>query len=322
MAPQAGRNQQEQQTSSPSETQRRITTGLGWFSIGLGLAEIVSPGALARLIGMSDEDRTRNILRIYGLRELAAGVGILSQANPSPWLWARLAGDVLDLSSLGKAMASNGLDYGKAGVATAAVLGVTALDLYCAQRLSASREDTQPAEAIAPNVLRSITIDRSAEEIYGFWRDFSRLPQIFDQLESVQVTDTNRSHWRLQAPMGRMLEWDAEVIQYEPNSRIAWQSLSTAAQHSGSVRFERATGGRGTKVTVEMQLGTFGVTLGKLFGALPEQQVDVALHNLKQLLETGEVVKSDASIHRGMHAARPPEESELQARPMQAAASM
>jgi len=61
-------------------------------------------------------------------------------------------------------------------------------------------------------------------------------------------------------------------------------------------------------VQVEIRPEGFGASLGKLFGLVPEQHVKIALHNLKQLLETGEIAKSDASIHRGAHAARPPEQ--------------
>ena len=108
--------------------------------------------------------------------------------------------------------------------------------------------------------------------------------------------------------MGRSLEWDAEIVDDQPNSRIAWRSLSASAPHSGEVRFEPATGNRGTQVRVEIRPEGMGATLGKFFGLVPEQHVKIALHNLKQLLEVGEIAKSDASIHRGKHAARPPEQ--------------
>ena len=71
--------------------QERLANGLGWFSIGLGLAEIAVPGKVAELIGIRDEDRTRSLLRFYGMRELAAGVGILTQPQPAGWLWGRVA---------------------------------------------------------------------------------------------------------------------------------------------------------------------------------------------------------------------------------------
>src|SRR5690349_17261487 len=85
-------------------TEQRLANGLGWFSIGLGLAELAAPRQVARLIGARDEDNTRTVLRAYGVRELAAGFGILSQTSPTGWLWGRVAGDMLDLASLGKTL--------------------------------------------------------------------------------------------------------------------------------------------------------------------------------------------------------------------------
>src|SRR5947209_15905703 len=82
------REEERSRTNSHTQTENRIATGLGWFSIGLGLTEIVAPRTVAKLIGMRDEARTSTVLRLYGMREVAAGIGILSQANPCAWLWA------------------------------------------------------------------------------------------------------------------------------------------------------------------------------------------------------------------------------------------
>lgn len=285
----------------------QLVKGLGWFSIGLGLAEVVAPKAMASLIGVRHDSKTGKILRIYGAREIGAGIGVLSQSKASKWLWARFAGDLLDLSSLAKAMTSRRTRHTRAVAATAAVAGVTVADLACAVQLTRTRNERNSRREAAA-ITGSITIARTADEIYGFWRDFSRFPEIFERLERVQVIDSARSHWKLALTAGRNVEWDAEITDDQPNSRIAWHSLTSSVPHSGQVRFEPAAGQRGTKVTVKIQPGGIGATLGKLFGLLPEQHVNIALHNLKQLMETGEVVKSDASIHRGMHAARPPEE--------------
>jgi uncharacterized membrane protein len=302
------RGEERRRNDSDNRTENRIANGLGWFSIGLGLAEIAIPQTVANFIGVSNGGGTRKVLRMYGVRELAAGFGILSKNNPSGWLWARVGGDLLDLSSLGKAMVSDNAERGRVGAATAAVAGITALDLYCAQRLSAESARSESSQSDSTQISSSIIIDRSPEEIYSFWRDVTHLPQIFRQLDSVQVTEGNRSHWKLHAPIGgQSVEWDAEITEDQPNSLIAWRSLSSTAPHSGSVRFAPATGGRGTKVTVRIALGGLRGKIGKLFGVVPKEQANITLHNLKQLLETGEVVNSDASIHRGMHPGRPPQ---------------
>jgi hypothetical protein len=110
----------------------RLVRGLGWFSIGLGLAEVLAPGAVARLTGV----RNKGLLQMYGLREIAAGIGILSSPRPTGWLWARVAGDALDLATLGAG--SDSRQGGSPGLAALAVAGVTALDVLCAAQLSAA----------------------------------------------------------------------------------------------------------------------------------------------------------------------------------------
>jgi hypothetical protein len=114
-----------------------LARGLGWFSIGLGVAELVAPEQLARFLGM--EEHTP-LIRAYGAREIATGIGILSQEDPTPWMWGRVGGDVLDLGTLALGLNSDNPQRGNVGMAVAAVAGVTALDLVCAQRLSADRE--------------------------------------------------------------------------------------------------------------------------------------------------------------------------------------
>ena len=63
-----------------SAIDEKVATGLGWFSIGLGLAELLAPRQLSHFIGMEDGGRKTTVLRTYGLREISAGVGILMQS--------------------------------------------------------------------------------------------------------------------------------------------------------------------------------------------------------------------------------------------------
>jgi uncharacterized membrane protein len=296
-----------------SQTYDKIATGLGWFSIGLGLAEVMAPGTVASLAGIREDDETRTMLRspLYGMRELAAGAGILSQANRSPWLWGRVAGDLMDLSSLAAAYRSDENDKTKLTVATAAVLGVTALDVLCAQRLSqAPTESEETSGGRSIQIRKSVIINKSPGEVYSFWRDYRNFPQFMRHIESVEMTGEGRSHWRARGMAGRAMEWDAETVQDEPNRLISWRSTEGAdMHHAGTVRFDPAPGGKGTLLRVELDCDRPGGVIGmaaKLLWSSPEQMLDDDLRALKQILETGEVVKSDASIHRGMHPAQPP----------------
>ncbi|HWE63978.1 MAG TPA: SRPBCC family protein [Chloroflexota bacterium] len=163
------------------------------------------------------------------------------------------------------------------------------------------------------DVKKAITINRSPEEIYQFWHDFRNLPRFMDHLESVQMTGEKRSHWKAKAPAGTTVEWDAETVDDQPNQRIAWRSLTGAAvDNAGSVRFVPAPGGRGTEVHVELRYdppgGALGATVARIFGEEPGQQVSDDLRRFKQVLETGEITRSDASV-RGKGPAQPPEET-------------
>jgi hypothetical protein len=122
-----------------SDKTETLSKALGWFSIGLGVTELVAPRVIGRVIGASDDRRTHMMTRAYGLREIAAGVGIRRQPRRARWMWSRVAGDAIDLATLGRVMTSNRASRGRAAAATAAVLGVTALDVLCSRQLTSDR---------------------------------------------------------------------------------------------------------------------------------------------------------------------------------------
>lgn len=108
-----------------------LSTGLGWFSIALGLAELAAPRALARSLGMDGHER---LIQAYGAREVATGIGILAASDPTPWVRGRVAGDVLDLATLATGLHRGNPRRGTVVMAMAAVLGVTAFDLLRARQ--------------------------------------------------------------------------------------------------------------------------------------------------------------------------------------------
>ena len=147
----------------------------------------------------------------------------------------------------------------------------------------------------------AITINRPAEDVYRFWRDLANLPSFMNHLASVEVTGNGRSHWTANAPAGRTVDWDAEIVEDKPNQRLAWRSLDgSQVSNSGWVSFTPAPGdGGGTEVRVELSYdppgGALGKVVAKLFGEEPQQQVTDDLRRLKQVLETGQVVVSEGS---------------------------
>ena len=141
-----------------------LARGLGWFSIGLGLAEMLAPRMLSEQLGMEGKE---SLLRFYGAREMAAGVGILMSDNPSPWIWGRVAGDALDLATLATGLDNQNPRKGDVAIALAAVAGVTALDCIAAQALTGT---SRPA----PDYSDRRGMPRPPEEMRGIARkDFT-----------------------------------------------------------------------------------------------------------------------------------------------------
>ena len=100
--------------------------GLGWFSIGLGVTEMVAAKKLAGALGMEGSEK---LIRFYGAREIVQGIGCLSANPPTSSVWARVAGDALDIATLLPHNSPSNPKRHNVGLALAAVIGVTAMDV-------------------------------------------------------------------------------------------------------------------------------------------------------------------------------------------------
>lgn len=118
-----------------------LTRGLGWFSIGLGLAEILAPRALCRALGLQGREA---LIQAYGVREVATGAAILMSHDPTPWIWGRVAGDAVDLATLTTGFEGDNPRAGTLALATAAVVGVTLADIACVQGLTSDKSLPPP----------------------------------------------------------------------------------------------------------------------------------------------------------------------------------
>jgi len=282
------------------------------FSVALGLSELTVPDRVAGLIGLRDRQQTRWVLRALGVREILTGLGILAHREAAGPLWARVAGDAMDLGLLGGSFRAKGANKGRLIASTAAVAGVTLADAYAAA--GSSRNGTVQKLVQPIHVVRSITINREPAVVYQFWRQLENLPKFMAHLESVQ-NEGDSWRWRAKGPAGTSIEWRAEITLDVVNEKLAWRSLEGAVvPNRGVVCFQNPPNGRGTEVIVELKYeppgGALGAAIAKLFGEEPGQQIAADLRRLKQVLETGTVTHSDASIHQGPHPARPPAPNE------------
>jgi uncharacterized membrane protein len=143
-------------------------------------------------------------------------------------------------------------------------------------------------------VEKSVTIARSASELYRFWREFENLPQFMQHVQSVSESANGVTHWVIKTAKGRELQWDARLIEDKPDKMISWQSLQGAdVDNAGSVWFIPAAGGRGTVVKVVMKYsppgGKPGAMIAKLLGESGTRQIADDVYNFKSLMETGEI---------------------------------
>jgi uncharacterized membrane protein len=218
-------------------------------------------------VNVSEAERTASLLG----GGLLAGFGL-----------SRMSLGCLALAALGGAFMYRGLTghchvYGALGLNTA--------------------EPHGPATAIPAGhgikIEKAVTINRSPEELYRFWRNLENLPRFMHYIRAIKAQG-NRSHWVVQAPMGSKVEWDAEIINERPNELIAWKSVpGSEVDNTGSVHFHPAPSGAGTEVKVTLKYdppaGQIGATFAKLLGDDPEKQIQEALRELKQMMEAGEV---------------------------------
>ena len=155
-------------------------------------------------------------------------------------------------------------------------------------------------------VVKSITVSRSPQEVYRYWRKLENLARFMNHVKSVTEIDERRSTWVVEGPMGTDLEWTAQIITDREGELISWESLPGAeVQNAGSVRFEGVGEGR-TELRVSLQYqppaGVLGAAVAKLFGEDPEQQLDEDLARFKKLIEADAVpAMSSQNGNAGLH---------------------
>lgn len=158
------------------------------------------------------------------------------------------------------------------------------------------RVNTHPPEGVRETLIVSerITIGVPRMALYRYWRNFANLPRFMRHLVAVRVVNERRSHWMAQAPAGRIVEWDAELVEERPGELLRWRSLPDAdVTNFGMVRFVDAPAGQATEVEVELQYvppgGSLGAAIARYTGDEPQWRVADDLRRLKQLAETGEL---------------------------------
>ncbi|MEA2356862.1 MAG: hypothetical protein QOI62_122 [Solirubrobacteraceae bacterium] len=251
-----------------------LATELGWFSLGLGTAQLLAPGRVNRAIGVRDDPRSRFWQRVVGVQELTAAAGILGRRRPVEWLWARTAGDVVHLAMLARALrGGRGEQPARVEAAMASVVGCFAADAYASTRMTSDPQATREGHPMKAKA--SITVGKPRDEAQRRWREFEQQPGDASRLGPIEVLE-------------------------ETPGRVRWRTIGDAeAKASGVAVFTDAPGDRGTEIHLELEYevpgGAVGAALKKVTGDDPLQLAKDDLRRFKQLVETGEIARSDGA---------------------------
>lgn len=162
---------------------------------------------------------------------------------------------------------------------------------------TAEREGTyyNPAASVpygtGVRVEQSIAVGRPARELYDYWRRLDTLPQFMEHVEEVTMLTDRRSRWRVRAPVGSRVTWEAEIINDVPGQLIGWRSLpGSAIHHAGSVHFDRRDGLTEVRVVLEYAPPAryVGASMARILGDDPQRAVSEDLRRFKAIVERGE----------------------------------
>ena len=243
----------------------RLADALGWASSALGAPMLLAPRRLLSEIGVEADPKAVAWTRAVGVREHLATVQVVAMRQRRIGMWARVAGDTMDLALLAAAFRHRLEDPGRLRGATALVGALAALDLVAAVGLSR-------AEGV-------FTKDGSESTGAGVEHDTGGGPTRLRTAVTIRRPDDEvRTAFAT-------FDWSA----FDPATLVA----------AGEVRFVPAPGERGTEVHLDHEPGTRGGPLGaaaaKVLGQAPDQAIHDELRRFKALVETGVLARSETS---------------------------
>ena len=168
--------------------------------------------------------------------------------------------------------------------------------VYGAFNISTANQSHELAGGVSGtsiHIAEELVINRPVAEVFRYWSNFENLPRFMDHLESVKMHQNGSSHWVAKAPLGTKVEWDADIVDFDPNQLIRWRSRpGTLVPNEGSVKFTSLGEGE-TSVRVNLDYhppaGVVGAAIARMFGEDPRKQVSDDLRQFKDLIETPEI---------------------------------
>jgi uncharacterized membrane protein len=222
--------------------------------------------------------RDFNVGEVERLASGMIGGTLLFRSVMRPSFWSGL-GALVGIALVHRAVTGRCALYG--------TLGIDTSDEHDTSTLGRHKVRTSRAVKIE----QSITIERSPQDLYRFWRQLENLPKVMSHVRSVESINDRLSHWVVDTvPGAPSVEWDAEIINEVEPERLGWRTLHGAAvDHAGSVEFQPIGNGESTRVTVTLQYdppaGQVGAAIAGWIGQDPQKKITEDLARFKQSME-------------------------------------
>lgn len=141
---------------------------------------------------------------------------------------------------------------------------------------------------------------------YNQWTQFEEFPRFMDGVDEVRQLDDTLLHWAATVA-GKHAEWDAKIIEQEPDRRITWESTD-GRRIRGTVSFEEAGPAR-ARVQLRMTYSPEGLTekVGSAVG-LDNRRVRGDLQRFRELIESQQLETGAwrGEIHSGVETSTDP----------------
>jgi uncharacterized membrane protein len=133
-------------------------------------------------------------------------------------------------------------------------------------------------------VEQTIEVQVPIETAYNQWTQFEEFPRFMDGVEEVKQLDDRRLHWVAEFG-GTRHEWDAEIVEQNPEERVAWRNID-GKDNAGVVTFHKLDD-ETTRVAVQLDFVPEGLKekLGDALG-VPDRRVKGDLERFKEFIES------------------------------------
>jgi uncharacterized membrane protein len=151
-------------------------------------------------------------------------------------------------------------------------------------KLRASNTWTTHAPTTPRTIEQEIEVEVPVSTAYNQWTQFEEFPSFMEGVDEVKQLDDTLLHWAATVA-GKKAEWDAKILEQEPDHRITWESVD-GKQTRGTVTFEQAGAGSRTRIRLNMSYRPEGMTerVGSAVG-LDERRVRGDLERFRELIE-------------------------------------